>query len=336
MHAHDLSTAVRECVSCHRCYDATSQFCPDCLVELVGIELIPRLINGRYRLERVLGHGSLGTVFAATDIEAKREVAVKVIRASAIADPRAQDRFRREAQLATSLDDPHLAAVYDCGLLSDASAYTVMELVRDTTLRQELKRTGKFTPARAVALLAAVADALHLAHKSGLVHRGLKPEKIALISGSDSNQVQVKLFDFGFGMIASGPSLAQSAATSQESRKGKPNKVGPSKGRGESAVTYLSPEQVRGEEADLRADIYSLGVIAYEMLAGRPPFIASNASELGRQHLNEKPRSLRLLNTEVNALLEAAIMKALEKELLQRQQRATEFKNDLLAAIQLG
>lgn len=321
MHAYDLSTAVRECVSCHRCYDSTAQFCPDCMVELVGIELIPRLINERYRLDRVLSHGELGTVFAAADLNSGQAVAVKVIRAGVIADPRVQDRFRREAELAASLNHPQLAAVYNHGTLHDASAYTVAELVRGSTLRQELKSVGRFTPARAVALLADVASALGVAHKAGLVHRGLKPEKIALLPASDQHPPQIKLFDFGFARVASGQPLAEKAKTA-------------AKVKGQS--TYLSPEQVRGEEPDLRADIYSLGAIGYEMLTGRPPFIAKNASELGRKHLTEKPRSLRALNAEVNALLEAAILKALEKEPLQRQQRAAEFKSDLLAAMQLG
>jgi serine/threonine-protein kinase len=325
MHGYDLSTAVRECVSCHRCYDSTTQFCADCLVELVGIELIPRLLDARYRLDRVIGHGLLGIVFAALDLQAQRAVAVKVIRASAIAEPRAQDRFRREAQLAVGLQHPQLAAVYDHGTLHDASAYTVMELVREVTLRQELKRAGRFTPERAVALLAEVASALDAAHKAGLVHRGLKPEKIALLSTPDQHQPQIKVFDFDFARIASGEHFTAQAAMAARV-----------KGQSLGVPTYLSPEQVRGEEADLRADIYSLGVIAYELLAGRPPFLAPNASELGRKQLTEKPRPLRLLNPEVNALLEAAILKALEKEPMRRQQRAAEFKSDLLAAAQLG
>ena len=326
MHAHDLSTAVRECVSCHRCYDSTAQFCPDCLVELVGVELIPRLINERYRLDRVLNHGELGIVFAATDQQSGQQVAVKVIRAGAIADPRAQDRFCREAQLAAGLNHPQLTAVYNFGMLHDASAYTVTELIAGPalrTLRHELKGASRFAPARAVAVLAEIADALSAAHKAGLVHRELKPEKIALLSALDQNPPQVKLFDFGFARIASGHSLAEKAAAK-------------AKGQHMSAPTYLSPEQVRGEEPDLRADIYSLGAIGYEMMAGRPPFIAQGASELGRKHLTEKPRPLRAVNAEVNALLEAAILRALEKEPAQRQQRAAEFKSDLLAAMQLG
>lgn len=328
MHAYDLSTAVRECVSCHRCYDSTAQFCSDCLVELVGVELIPRLINERYRLDQVLNHGELGTVFAATDQQSGQPVAVKVIRAGVVADPRAQDRFRREAGLAAGLNHPQITAVYDFGMLHDASAYTVTELIGGSalhTLRHELKGTARFTPARAVAVLSEVADALSAAHKAGLVHRELKPEKIALLSVSDQAPPQVKLFDFGFARVASGHSLAEH--TEAEAKM---------KGQRIGTPTYLSPEQVRGEEPDLRADIYSLGAIGYEMLAGRPPFIAKNGSELGHKHLTERPRPLRAVNVEVNALLEAAILKALEKEPAQRQQRAAEFKSDLLAAMQLG
>jgi serine/threonine-protein kinase len=324
MPAHDLSTAVRECVSCHRCYDATVQFCPDCLVELVGIELIPRLINARYRLDRVLRHGEQGTAFAATDLQSQQEVAVKVIRAGAIADPKAQDRFRREAQIAAGFNHPQIAAVYDFGMLQDASAFTVMELARGNTLRQELKRVGRFAPERAAALLSEIAMALDAAHKAGLVHRGLKPEKIVLLPTLDQTQAPIKLFDFGFAKTAGG----RRAKENSEAVKVK----APSSG----AAAYLSPEQVRGQEPDLRADIYSLGAIAYEMLAGRTPFIAKTAAELARKHLTEKPRPLRAVNPEVNALLEAAILKALEKEPSERQQRAAEFKSDLLAAMQLG
>jgi serine/threonine-protein kinase len=325
MPAHDLSTAVRECVSCKRCYDSHVQFCPECLVELVNIELIPRLINSRYRLERVLGHGSLDTVFAATDLTSQQEVAVKVIRASAIADPRALDRFHREAQIAIRLSHPQIAAVYDQGMLPDASAYVAMELVRGDSLRDEMKRAGRFTPARAVPILLEIAGALDAAHKAGLVHRDLKPESVALIPAPGQDRPQIKLLDFGLARIASGQRVTDSPTAKLKRR---PQPLG--------APAYMSPEQFRGEEVDLRSDIYSLGVIAYEMLAGRPPFSAKSVKEWGLKHLTEKARPLPPLNPEVNALLDAAIRKALEKEPLRRHQRAVEFKRELLSAAQIG
>src|SRR5215813_5056754 len=117
----DLSSAVRYCVSCRRCYDPTMQFCSDCFVELMSLEMIPRVINERFRLERLLSQGAIGAVFSAADLDNRRQVAVKIIRASALADPRALDRFRREAQLALSLKNPQVAEVYDFGLLPDAN-----------------------------------------------------------------------------------------------------------------------------------------------------------------------------------------------------------------------
>ena len=324
MRAHDLSTAVRECVSCRRCYDPHIQFCPDCLVELVNVELIPHVIDGRYRLERVLGRGGMGVTFAAADLDSQREVAVKVIRAGAIADPRAQDRLQRELQLAARLDHPQLAAVYDYGTLSDASAYVAMELVRGGSLRGEMKRVGRFSPHQAAAILSAVAGALDAAHKAGLVHRDLNPESIGLAPDVGDDAPQVKLFGFAFGRVASGPRRGEKSAS-----------LAQAKGQPLGAPAYLSPEQFRGEEPDLRSDLYSLGIIAYEMLAGRPPFGGKSPTELSRQHLAEKPRPLQPLNPEVNALLEAAVLRALEKDPQRRQQRASEFKRELMSAARL-
>jgi len=325
MPGEDLSTAVRECVSCKRCYDHTVQFCPECLVELVSVEMIPRVIDSRFRLERLVGRGGLGMVFAATDLNSQREVAVKIIRAGSIADPRAQDRLRREAQIAINFKHPQIAAVYDFGLLHDASAYLVMELVSEGTLRDEIKRVGKFAPERAVPVLAAVADALDAAHKAGLVHRDLKPESIALLQTADPRQPQIKLFDFGLARVATGQQITERLTWKT---KGKGQPLG--------TPTYMSPEQFRREESDLRSDIYSLGVIAYEMLSGRPPFSAKSLSEFRVKHLTERPRPLQSLNPEVNALLEAAILKALEKEPQRRQQRAAEFKREMVSASHFG
>lgn len=121
MPAFDPTDTVRLCVSCKRCYPANLQFCRDCLVELIPVETIPYTISSRYQLERVLGRGGTGIVFGATNLESGREITVKVVRASVIADPRAQDRFRREAQMAMQFKHPQIAAVLDFGILKDAS-----------------------------------------------------------------------------------------------------------------------------------------------------------------------------------------------------------------------
>jgi eukaryotic-like serine/threonine-protein kinase len=321
----DLSSAVRYCVSCRRCYDPTMQFCADCFVELITLEMIPRVVNERYRLDRLLAQGAIGAVFSAGDLESGRTVAVKIIRASALADPRALDRFRSEAQLALSLKNPQIAEVYDFGLLPDANAFLVTEYVAQATLRQELRKGDKLPVPLAVTILSETAEALHSAHRAGLVHRDLKPESIALIRNENGEIKNVKIFGFSFARIATGQEFVPGTTARLQARGILPR-----------TMTYLSPEQFRGEEADLRADIYSLGVIGYEMLGGRPPFSARRTGEFGLKLLNESPAPLRPLNMKVNPLVEGVILRAIEKDPPTRQQRASEFKRDLLKAAQMG
>jgi serine/threonine-protein kinase len=300
------------------------QFCRECLVELTSVETIPYTINMRYRLERAISHGGSGIVFVATN-EAGQEVAVKVIRASAIADPRAQDRFRREAQIALHFKHPQVAAVFDFGMLPDASAYVVSEYVEGPSLRNEIKRRGKFEVDDAIHIIAEACEALDAAHKAGLVHRDLKPESILLIPTPDQPYPNVKVVNFSFTKFASGKQFI-------------PGTTAKLQGRGQLPLrpTYLSPEQFRGEETDLRSDIYTLGVIAYELLAGQPPFTARRVGDFGVKLLNARPPALHSLNPNVNILIEAEIARALEKDPVDRQQRALELRRELLNARHLS
>jgi len=322
MPAFDPTGTVRLCVSCKRCYPVNLQFCRDCLVELIPVETIPYTINSRYQLENMLGRGGTGIVFGATNLESGQQVAVKVIRASVIADPRAQDRFRREAQLALHFKHPQTSAVLDFGLLQDATGYVVSEYVKGPSLRDEMKRVGKFDIPAAVEILSAVCDAMDAAHKAGLVHRDLKPECVILTPPGEtptgSLTPPVTLVGFSFTKFATGKQFV-------------PGTTAKLQGLGQLPLRpiYLSPEQFRGEEADLRSDIYSIGVIAYEMFGGQPPFMAKRVGEFGVKLLNERPTSLRQLNPEVNIVIEAEILRALEKDPLNRQQRALEFKREL-------
>lgn len=216
---------------------------------------VPQFIAGRFRIEREIGTGGMGTVYLATHLGLERPVAVKIIKREFAGDADVAERFLREARTMAKLRHQHAAMIFDAGNLPDGRHFIVMEFVEGETLSQVLAREGRFTPSRAVGIATQICDVLEEAHRLGIVHRDLKPSNILL------GPRGVCVLDFGVAKVlaSSVESTVTCASTGSGQLIGTPR--------------YMSPEQCLGQRVGARSDLYSLGVLLYEMLAGRPPFV---------------------------------------------------------------
>ena len=237
------------CPRCGRCYGQEVARCDTDGAELDGTRLLPLLVLGRYRLQRLLGEGGMGSVFAAHDERLARDVALKVIRADRLNDAETRFRLDREARALASVHHPSVVSLFDSGELEDGSAFLAMELLTGTTVAEQLLDCGRATPAQVAALVAQVGSALHAAHRVGVVHRDVKPGNILLVP--EGGVFRAKVVDFGVAKS----SHAGARLTHTGVLIGTP--------------AYMSPEQVNGEEVDGRSDLYSLAVVAFEALTGR-------------------------------------------------------------------
>jgi len=216
---------------------------------------VPQFIAGRFRIERELGTGGMGTVYLATHLGLERPVAVKIIKRECAGDADVADRFLREARTMAKLRHPNAAMIFDAGNLPDGRHFIVMEFVEGETLSQALAREGRFPASKAVNIATQICDVLEEAHRLGIVHRDLKPSNILL------GKRGVCVLDFGVAKV-----LASSAeSTFTHASTGSGQLIG--------TPRYMSPEQCLGQRVGARSDLYSLGVLLYEMLAGRPPFV---------------------------------------------------------------
>ena len=248
-----------ECAQCGACYDVGVARCAKDGAALTPI-YIPRLLAGRYRLERRLGRGGMGTVYEATDDALGRRVAVKLIREDLAGKPDAVQRFRREAQVAAGLAHPNVVTVFDFGL-EGGHAFLVMELLEGTTLREE--NHGRFAPPRTVEIMRGVCAAVDAAHQRHLIHRDLKPENVFLVR-AQTGEIP-KVLDFG---------LAKFLQTAAAAVSNAPTASGVETGAGVllGTLQYMAPEQLAGGTPQPGWDLWALAVLAYEMLTGRHPF----------------------------------------------------------------
>lgn len=245
-----------ECPQCGTCYDTGAS---QCMQDGTGLKpvILPRLLDGRYRLERRLGQGGMGTVYAAVDTELERRVAVKLIREDLVGSAGTADRFRREARVAAGFSHPNVVVIHDFGIVAGTRAYLVMELLDGLTVRQRLSRQGRFAGPETLALLRGLCSALDAAHSRQLIHRDLKPENILVVRAAD--QDSAKVLDFGIAKFVSSETEALTGETA-------PGVLIGTRG-------YMSPEQLRGGPAHPMWDLWALAVTVYEMLAGMHPFV---------------------------------------------------------------
>ena len=320
---------MRECPRCEVCYDDDVELCPQDQANTKNTLPGPRLLASRYLLEKRLGRGAMGQVYLARDQNlVTRQVAVKTVRPDILSDEDLQDgeaivRFEREARAAASIRHQNVVGVTDFGQTSDGVFFLVMEYVEGETLYQLLRREGTVSPQRAASIMRQVVAGVEAAHDEGILHRDLKPANIFLmqqkrkVTGEDGF---VKVGDFGLAKIVN-PDRSDLTSDSGPASRGI---IG--------TPEYMAPEQMQPDgQLDVRADIYALGTIAYHMLGGRPPF-TGNITQLIAQKLTQAPPSLSSLRSDVNAELEAAIMKALEKEPQDRPATASEWFESVAAA----
>jgi eukaryotic-like serine/threonine-protein kinase len=270
---------------------------------------LPDVLGGRYRLARLIGAGGMATVHEAEDTALGRRVAIKVLQPQYAADSAFVARFDREARAIAALNHPGIVQVYDVGN-DGGTAYIVEEFVDGHPLK-ELLRGGPLPTDRIIDVGVQVAKALDYAHQAGVVHRDVKPQNILV-----SPRGQAKLVDFG---IAATPGSLGS--TDSGSLFG--------------TAHYLAPEQAQGQPTSRATDVYSLGVVLYEMATGRPPFEGQTALEIANKHVSEAPEPPSLANSTVPPRLEQAILRALSKEPSRRQSTGAELARELLQADEL-
>jgi len=319
---HDDVSAPKICPTCSAEYPDTERFCPKdgtVLRSQTGAttDLVGAVIAERYHVLEKLGEGGMGQVYLAEHVKMGRRSAVKVMNASMAHDANAIGRFNREASNASRIDHPNVAAIYDFGETPDGLVYLAMQYVEGKTLTQIMQAEGPMPPARAAEIIRQAAEGLDAAHDLGIVHRDLKPDNIMVAKDRDGLDC-VKVVDFG---------IAKAAGSTAQ----KVTRTGIVVGTPE----YMSPEQIAGEEVDARSDLYSLALVAFNLITGDLPFPAESTQTSMVMRLTERARSLAEVRPDIAwpAELQAVMSRALERQPDRRYATTREFGRALQAAV---
>ncbi|HEX9500117.1 MAG TPA: serine/threonine-protein kinase, partial [Thermoanaerobaculia bacterium] len=299
------------CVRCHAEIERTFKACPHCGEPVTDFlrRYLDEPVDGKYRIIERLGAGGMGEVYKVEHVFLRAIRVIKVIRPSISEDADAHERFLREAQLATKVQHPNVATLHDFSALPDGSHYMVWEFIEGENLAQVIRKRGVIAPAYAIRLAIQALNGLDAIHRAGIIHRDISPENLMITSGEQPDE-RVKLIDLGVAKMDEG----DYAATRTGIFVGK--------------LRYSSPEQLGflnpGEKIDGRADLYSLAIVVYEMLTGRPPFEATSPHQYILHHSQDtKVQSLDL--TRIPAPLQPVLARALERDRTKRYATAREF-----------
>ncbi|KXK04181.1 MAG: serine/threonine protein kinase [Acidobacteria bacterium OLB17] len=291
---------MRECQTCKNCFADTVATCPNDGMPTVHTIPGDGVLEGKYHLEHRLGQGGMGVVYKARHAYLKTLHAIKIILPDLVGnDPQLVTRFRQEALAAAAIRHQNVVGVSDYGVINGNVPFLVMEYVEGESLHDLLTREGRLSPENALDLIAAICAGVGAAHHQGIVHRDLKPLNIMICSDKPSMAQAVKILDFGLAKIKSGELLGSFIQAQTTGLMGSPY--------------YMAPEQWADEDPDSRADIYSLGVMLFQMLAGDVPFKGSSIPAIMKKHISDPPPTFASLGVALAPEIERAVFHTLEK-----------------------
>jgi serine/threonine protein kinase len=298
------------CPACQKGYESGPVYCPIDGARLVAVDSrVGAVIDEKFRLDEPLGRGAMGTVYRATQLNLERPVAVKIIRGEVVSNPVALERFKREALAIARLKHPRIISIFDYGVSPEHGAYIVMEHLEGQSLSAVLKGSEPLPLGRALQWMRQTCSAVAAAHAAGVIHRDLKPHNIFLEATQDGPFV--KVLDFGLAKLQRNPGESIGSLTKSGTIVGSP--------------PYMSPEQCEDLPLDAQSDVYSLGCVFYEMIAGRPPFLGGSPIDTLVKHMSERPEPPSAYVESIPQALDACLLKALAKSKVDRWKSAVDL-----------